>query len=266
MRPTNFLDSPRSVVAMSAIALGLVSSSSVLAADFQQTSISALYGSDREAVFGGGEFATDVVTIEHFSSTSYGNNFFFFDTENFTGDTTDIAGGGSEVYGEYTVAFSYNKLTDGDISIGPLNDISLAFQANVGGGAGSRVGLVGPQLSFDIPGFNLFNVQAFWRNDFDAPDHTYQITVSYNSDFSISGNRFVLEGYADWVVEGNGSTVLGDDHRANANSQPRFLLDIGNYWGEPNKLLVGTEVYLWNNKYGSDRDEFSPHFFAKWVF
>ena len=94
-------------------ALSLSGPVTVSAAEYQETSIALLYGWDKEAVFSGGEFATDVTTIEHFSSTAYGNNFFFFDTENLTGDANEIAGGGSEVYAEYTVAFSYNKLADG---------------------------------------------------------------------------------------------------------------------------------------------------------
>ena len=152
------------------------------------------------------------------------------------------------------------------MDIGPLNDVSLAFQANVGGGAGSRVGLIGPQFGLNVPGFNFVNLQTFWRNDFDAPDHTYQITLTYNADVNVGGSRFVFEGYADWVPDGNGSTVLGDDHRANANAAPRFLLDVGSYWGQPNKLLVGTEVQLWSNKFGSDRNEVNPQIYTEWVF
>lgn len=244
---------------------------------YSETNISTMYGWNKKVVFPtndpdlddkGDTFATDVTTIEHFSSTSYGGNYFFFDIDNFTGDAVDDTGqAGAEIYGEFTSSFSYNKLTGGDISAGPLTDVALAVQGNVGGGGDSRVGLVGPRFNFDVPGFNVFHMTAYWRNDFDAPDHTYQVTWVWNTDFNVGDSRFVFEGYIDYVPEGNGSNVFGSgEHQENSNGAPRFLLDVGNYWGEENKFLVGTEVQYWVNKFGSDEDELNPQVYAEYVF
>jgi nucleoside-specific outer membrane channel protein Tsx len=69
-----------------------------------------------------------------------------------------------------------------------------------------------------------------------------QVTMVAGYPFEIGAARFLVDGYFDWVV-GFGS----EDWSYHLN--PQIKLDLGHFWGKPEKLYVGVEPSFWWNKY-----------------
>jgi nucleoside-specific outer membrane channel protein Tsx len=60
--------------------------------------------------------------------------------------------------------------------------------------------------------------------------------------FEIAMSRFLIDGYFDWVLG------IGDEV-SSFHLNPQVKLDIGNYWGKPEKFYAGVELDFWWNKY-----------------
>jgi nucleoside-specific outer membrane channel protein Tsx len=74
--------------------------------------------------------------------------------------------------------------------------------------------------------------------------------------FQIGKAKFLADGYFDYVF---GS---GPQH-ANFHFNPQIKLDLGNFYGSPDKLFVGVEIDYWTNKYGiKDSSAFDTDQFA----
>lgn len=230
----------------------LVLSSLAVAADWSTTSVSALYGTDHKV---SSRSEMTIITLEHASGWKYGDNFFFFDSYQPMED-------GTTIYGEWHPRLSFGKITGRDTSFGPVKDVLLASEINMGEGV--RIYLYGLGFDLDIPHFAFFSVNVFIRDDNNSEDTTYQISPSWNLPFTIGQANFEFGGFVD---------IAGEEGAAKANilAQPQLLLDLGHFWGKDRTLYVGTEYQYWNKKYGLDlpddaSSESFAQFMVKWVF
>ncbi len=225
-----------------------------LAADWSSTSMSILHGSDYKLA--SSEEAT-ILTVEHASGWQYGDNFFFFDLwQPFDKD--------SGIYGEWHPRLSFGKLTGKDMSFGPVRDVLLATELNIGDGW--RAYLYGVGFDLDIPHFNFFSINFFIREDpFIEGESTFQISPSWSLPFTLGKAQFDFTGFLDYA---------GTEGTAEANllTAPQLLLNVGSLSGEAGTLWVGVEYQIWTNKYGVkssdavDSDENVAQLMAKWFF
>ena len=255
----------------------LLSSKGVLAGEhdkwlnWQDTSIAVLYG---------GGFEVDpsdqaTITLEHASDWSFGDLFMFLDGTKYSHG--DVNGNGDRElwYGEATARLSIGKLTDTDFHFSIFQqdlvifkDILFAINYERGRDRDATESLLlGVGFDFDLSAFNLigldklrycqFNIYA--RNDLHSDDagfKDYQITVSTAFPFQIGKAKFLADGYFDYIF---GS---GPQH-ANFHFNPQIKLDLGDFYGNPDKLFVGVEIDYWTNKYGiKDSSAFDTDQFA----
>lgn len=236
---------------------------------WQDNSLSYLYGeSFNEGQFDEEQKTQTTFTFEHASGWVWGDMFGFIDYVR--ADNTQSRGStfanleqkrkNSFYYMELSPRVSLSWLTGQDLSAGPLKDVYAAFTYEKGnGGPGTENYLYGIGTAWNAPGFaylnaNLYAVKVnnhiFFDHDFKASDkgngHTYQLTVSGAYPFAIGEQDFVIDGYIDWRApskDAGTQTSLG--------SSIQIKWDAGKaLFGEGRKLYVGTEVNMWNNKYG----------------
>ncbi|MVW75590.1 outer membrane protein OmpK [Pseudomonas xionganensis] len=236
---------------------------------WQDNSLSYLYGeSFNEGQFDEEQKTQTTFTFEHASGWVWGDMFGFVDYVR--ADNTQSRGStfanleqerkNSFYYMELSPRVSLSWLTGQDLSVGPLKDVYAAFTYEKGnGGPGTENYLYGIGTAWNAPGFaylnaNLYAVKVnnhiFFDHDFKASDkgngHTYQLTVSGAYPFAIGEQDFVIDGYIDWRApskDAGTQTSLG--------SSIQIKWDAGKaLFGEGRKLYVGTEVNMWNNKYG----------------
>lgn len=226
--------------------------------NWQDTSITGLYG---------GKFEVDpsdqaTVTLEHASDWSFGDMYMFLDGTRFSHGDRNGKGDRDQYYGEATVRLSIDKLTgtDSHFSIFQqdlviFEDILFAASYERGSDRDATESiLLGVGFDFDLSAFSLiglnklkyFQVNVYARNDVHSDDtgfEDYQITVVTALPFQIGKAKFLADGYIDYVFG------KGPQH-ANFHLNPQIKLDLGNFYGNPDKLFVGVEIDYWRNKYG----------------
>jgi nucleoside-specific outer membrane channel protein Tsx len=202
----------------------------------------------------------DVITIEYFNDWRYGDNFIF-------ADITAPTDQGTEVYGELSPRLSAGKISGLDLGLGPIKDVLLA--GNMELGKNNRAFLLGPGLALNLPGFTYADLNLYARKserDFIKRDTNWgwQVTFDWLVPLPIGRFQFLTEGFIDYAFgEGGGAAPKRD----NIIAAPRLLLDVGALWGKANVVQAGVEYQYWHHQYGvSGQHESVPQLMAKWMF
>lgn len=184
---------------------------------FSTSSISLLYGDfdgtsgifdvkDSDGNPGGGK---TTVTFETFSANEVGDVFGFVDYTVATG--TQLYGSSkSGFYGEYHPRLSLSYLTGKDLSLPGFKDFFIASELNAGNGADFQAGLIGLGTNINIPGFDFFSLNAYYKYvNLTLPDsqngfvstkfirNTFQISPAYGLHFGDTGISF--KGWMDYT-------------------------------------------------------------------
>ncbi len=208
-------------------------------------------------------------TFEHASGWSFGDLFLFWDYTKFNNPN---GADNTTWYGEITPRLSLGKILKKDLSFSIFGqdlvvwkDTLLALSYERGRRSKNTESLL-LGLGFDLDlsalgvygdRFKYFQVNFFARNELnccagDDPDRGFkdlQITVSAAYPFELGKAKFLVDGFFDFVA-GFGPQAQ------NFHLNPQVKLDLGNFWGMPNKLYAGVEVDYWINKFGLESLDF----------
>lgn len=203
------------------------------------SNVQLLYGKNLDRA--GKDLAT--ITLEHFGTYGAVEQFGFADIFN------SISLESPEIYVEWYPKVSLGRASGSDIQIGPLSDVLLGSGINVlfGGEGDFFVYVAGPVWKFEIPGFDLFQLETYYyRQIGEGLSGTYQITPSWDIPLPITDKyRLRTRGFTDFIGDrGSG--------RAQFIAQPQILLDIGNLWNKPGGVYFGTEWRYWRNVAGAE--------------
>ncbi|WP_288132195.1 outer membrane protein OmpK [Microbulbifer sp.] len=239
------------------MASGLVSLSAAFVTHaevfWQDNSLTLLHGRDYKVNY---SLSTDdttrsVVTFEHASGHSWGDLFLFSDYLSSSDDS-------SELYTEISPRVSLGKLSGNELSLGPVKDVLLAGQVELGNmddpdhltatGPHFTNKLAGVGFDLAVPGFNYFQANVYHRNNDDAADNE-QLTLAWALPFSLGSADFLYDGFMDWA------SASRDVHPSfNVTSQLKW--DLGSYWGQPKSLYAGIEYVHWDDKFGIEDGTF----------
>ncbi len=215
-------------------------------ADFATTNLQELHGwyfydpSVGEDVHGG---SMNTITLNHFSTWKYGDNFMFADL--LQGDFTD--GVKSKIYSEWHPRLFLNRLLGhkGN-TLGVLKDWGLAGEINLG--TGFQAYLLGLGGDFDVK-WGVLGLNVYYRyTELQIPafdvlqyNHTWQVSPWWTVPFSAGKVPFVFTGFVDVDGVKSGKGWKGFEVMA----QPELLVDaLALAGGKKNTLLVGVEWYL----------------------
>jgi len=183
------------------------------------------------------------LTLNHFSTWAYGDNFAFADAYRgaFKG------GYDADLYGEVHPRLFLNQLL-GLGQGGLVRNWGLAGEVNHGRGFFAY--MVGAGLDLSIPGFAVAGVNLYYRYDTVNLDlhlpagpvranvytHTWQLSPFWTVPFSVGPVGLVFTGFLDLTTN--------TDKKLDLMTQPELLLDLGGLFGKPNRLHAGVEWYL----------------------
>jgi nucleoside-specific outer membrane channel protein Tsx len=261
-----------------AVALTSGISLQVSAADWSTTELQLQYGDLDKAFQGGGSDAeTDgstVLTFQHASGWEYGDNFFFIDYINYGRTDYEQANGmdsTSEFYGELYSNFSLGKITGNDLSFAFVKDVGIIAGFNFVAEVDTWYALPGVRLALDLPGFAFANLDtmAYLQMEESKPadgvsineDDSWMIDFNWAYPFTIGSTKWSLEGHVEYIKGVDQKTrVAGvgvfDEERDDwVLAQPQLRLDLGNFWGTPDRLFVGIEYQYWSSKLGDDETD-----------
>ncbi len=234
-----------------------------LAADWSTTEFQFTYG-ELDNAFTPESIDTFVWTLQHASGWKYGDNFFFV-------DLISPQGGDLDAYAEAYINLSLTKITEADLTFGPINDIGVLGGYNFAAEADVQVYLPGIRLAWDIPGFAFANTDfmAYLTDNSGGEGNAPKEGNSWMVDFNFATKQLVL-GPTKWNLEGHVEYVgarSGEfgDVKEWILAQPQIRLDLGELIGlESNQLFAGVEGQFWMNKLGSDHDESAAHALLVW--
>lgn len=234
----------------------LISTPSMTSAEnFSSTNIQLLYGSNFHDRFYGNNTSDGnmtTLTLEHFSTWAYGDNYFFADLT--SGKFVDFGGvetgSRSHIYVEWAPRISLSKLFNSDLQAGIFRDFYLAGQLNRDG-LGFRAELIGLGTDLILPGFNVASLNIYARKD-NFNKATWQATWVWSIPI---GSYLSFEGFLDLNGSDNSGIVT--------NTQPQLLFDIGNLVAEsPGNAMLGIEWYFHQNRHMTSS---VPQAMAKWI-
>ncbi len=214
--------------------------------EWQSNNIQILHGGNFEF----GDERQTTLTFEHANGWRYGDTFFYIDYSLDEPDTVNA---------EISPRLSFSKITGQDLSYGVVQDILVSTTLEKG--RNFTAYLYGGAIDLALPGFNLFQINLYQRNNPDVSGKGWQTTVVWNYPFTIGSAKMSFEGYFDYADYEEGVK--------NFFTQPQLLLDAGHSLGiaPDGKLYAGVEYRYWNNLYGIDGiTEKVPQAVVKWVF
>lgn len=208
-------------------------------------SLSYLYGEHYEV----GDSTRKVLTIEHASAHTWGDNFFFLD--HVTADNGDVSN-----YFELSPRASITSLANLPTMTGIIKDI---FIAGTWEGGTFNNYLTGFGVGLNTPGFKYLNLNLYWANN-DLWDDDQQLTINWGAPFTISGAAFLYDGFIDY-------STASDSNTKELNYTSQLKWNIASYWHSQTPFYVGVEYAYWNNKYGiKGANERNPNLLFKWHF
>jgi nucleoside-specific outer membrane channel protein Tsx len=198
---------------------------------FYDNSVSVLYGESYEV----GDSDKTVVTFEHYSANSWGDIFIFGDRLiNNETEATDRSDG-SETYIEVAPRF---KVSGFDAGIVKNLYIATTWEMS----EAKDDFLIGLGTDLNVPGFQNLSFNAYQRLN-DNGDNNYQTTIVWGAPFTIAGQNFKFDGFWDWA------TATDDRTAASSNFTYQLKWDATQVLGTSNKVHVGIEHAIWNNKF-----------------
>jgi len=237
---------------LAALALGLMGSGASHAG-FSTTEVQLHYGGGyrmgSNATFPGFPQKTDraTVTLDHFSTNDIGDLFFFVDFFVDNNDAPAADRAESDQYGEIYYNL-HGKQLGLDMGEGFIK--ALDFGVGLNQGTDFSVGLVGPRVSFNVPGFRVLTFALTTYTNFVDPfdrdlDTTYQATVVWDAPFDIGNQKFQAKGFVDFI----GDQGSGVDSQIVFSPQIRW--DLGHAISRPaGKMHLGVEYTHFKNKFG----------------
>ena len=214
---------------------------------WQDNSLSALYGSDYKVNYSlsSDDSSRGVLTFEHASGHGWGDLFLF-------SDYLASEDGSSELYTEISPRLSLGKLGGRELSYGPVKDVLLAGQLELGNmDDPDNLTVTGPHfvnklagVGFDLaaPGFSYLQANVYHRNNEKKADNE-QLTLVWGLPFQMGGEEFLYDGFIDW-------TSASRDSHPSMNFTSQLKWDLGARSGNPKKLYAGIEYVHWNDKFG----------------
>ena len=204
----------------------------------------------------------NILTLQHASGWSHGENFFFVDMTCCSGSSAD-----RDIYMEWFPYFDLGAITGQKVSWGPIRGIGPLGGLNWG--AQSKVLKVGPGFRFqlDLPGFAFANLDYVYLVDRNrgvaaggAPKegNSHLVDFNWGLPFEIGGASFSFEGHGEW--QSPRDTEFGFRAPYWVLFQPQLRLDLGKALARrPGRFFAGMEMHVWVNKFGfEDADEVLP--------
>lgn len=241
-------------------------------AEFSTTNVQLLEGWNfRDHLLGydtdTGRMAT--ITLNHYSTWKYGDNFAFVDL--YSGPF--VSGLDAMLYAEWHPRLFVNRLlgVKGPV-LGVFRDAGAAFEVNQGNGFYAYLAGVGGDLALPFPG--TIGVNLYYRHDsVQLPGagpgggalvirtDTWQLSPFWTIPFQVGALPFLFTGFVD-VFETR-------DHRTlDVMAQPELMVDVLAPNGLPrNTLYVGIEWYLHHYQLGNGtRLDSVPQALVQWTF
>jgi hypothetical protein len=264
---TRFKSAVAAAAMSSAVPLSMVGSN-VAAAEFSDTAISYRYGTQFREPFNNQDIIKNIFALTHASGFAYGQNFVNVDflLSNNKDPSTPGGSGAQEAYAVYRNTLDLGKITGQPMNWGVMRGVGLTsgFDLNTkndfGYSSKKRMFVIGPQVSFDVPGF--LNIAVLELRESNAPvghpeRYYYKWHPMLTSAWLIpipGAPRFQFEGFVNYIAA-KGKDEFGAATKPETDFDGQIMFDVSGFMGGTKGLFrVGAEYQFWKNKFGNDHN------------
>lgn len=201
----------------------------------------------------------DVLTVEYARSWSLGDSYFIFEAYELLAARTPGASAPT-TWAEWHPRLSLTGLTGGRMAFGPIGNVALAGELNVG--HESVAILYGLGLDWQLPGATSWlTTNVYVRDDRALSGSTWHLLATGGVSGGPGGSAFKLFGFVD---------VFGPEgaRRGAVYGELQVLFDIGRFvHAKPGSLFGGIELHASQNAFGNGRgSELVPQIAIQWGF
>jgi nucleoside-specific outer membrane channel protein Tsx len=258
--------------ALSAAAVCSVFAGTAAAADWSDNSIGYRRGTQYMEPANPKKIKKDIFSFTHVSGYKLGTNLFTVDL--LMSDRNDPAAptqapatgpGAQEIYMVYRHALSLSKVTGSPrFKFGPVRDVGIqaGFDFNAKDDAFAprvRKFLIGPSLSFDVPGFfdaGLLYYKEHNHNGIVPPGTTDEVKFKSTYQFAfawgipVAAINAKFDGFLTHTGK-KGKDGFGAQTEAETLSRAYLMFDVGSLMGKKQTFYIGPGLEYWHNKFGS---------------
>jgi nucleoside-specific outer membrane channel protein Tsx len=175
-----------------------------------------------------------VVTFNYFGTWDLGDLNFFVDLNRARGHFGD--GSDAKAYGEIAPRLGLGKAFG--LKVPGFRDLGPAFELNHGGNFYAYLAGIGGD--FALPGPYVAGLNVYYRYD-KFVKNTWQATAYWGIPFKVGPVGMAFKGFADFT---KGENFAGTESGLDLMTQPELLVDVGAFFGKPNRFWAGTEYWL----------------------
>ncbi|MDP1733342.1 MAG: hypothetical protein Q8L44_03140 [Sulfuritalea sp.] len=243
-------------------------SSSVLAADFSDTTLAYRYGSGFTEPARAHDIAKNILTLTHLDSGKTGIH--FLSLEGRYSDRYDPAKNSTDGATEYLFNYRYQlpagRVLDTPLAFGPVHDIALMAGVDLTTkdtlfAPKKRAWVFGPVLKFDVPGFLDIGLLYYKeRNHKGIPftprpdtefDGTWMLNAMWGIPFRLGPTSAVFQGLFNRLGE-KGEDFNYQPTAGETLLRTSVLFDVGLSFGlAKRQFMAGIGYEWWKNKYGT---------------
>lgn len=251
------------------LCLGLLAPvSSALAFDWSDNMVGLQLGTRYKEPGKTDEIGKWVGQFQHASGYKYGKQFFSVDYLRSNDNDPKKAGkaGASEVYAVYRHTLSLSALSGKSLKAGFVRDVGITGGLDLGTkndafNSQKQMWVVGPTVSFDVPGF--WDVSVFYSQEHNHNglahkqvqfDPAWQLSTSWGIPVATPiPSQF--KGFLN-VIAPKGKDGFSAETKTETLLDMRWVFDIGPKLGAAkNAYFVGVSYQYWVNKFGNDHNK-----------
>ena len=234
------------------------------AAQWSDTSIGVRYGTKFREPYNPDDITKTIVDLQHASGYKYGTNFFNVDllmSDHHDPASPTSSAGAQEAYIVYRHFLDAGKVMGRDFKAGPIRGwgLTAGFDWNTKNDAGynsrKRMWVLGPTVSFDVPGFLNVGVHELWESNAPSNDYTGTSVPRYHYDahpmlaaswsIPVASLPLSFEGYANFIAS-KGKDEFGAQTAPETHVDAQVMWNAGELVGaKPTTWRVGVEYEYW---------------------
>lgn len=255
-------------IAAPALLALFVQSGSALALDWSDNMVGLQFGTRYREPGNSDDIGKWVGQFQHASGYKYGKQFLSVDYLQSHENDPKKGGdaGAAEVYVVYRHTLSLSALSGKSLKSGFIRDFGITAGGDINTkndafNSQKRMWVVGPTVSFDVPGF--WDVSVFYSQEHNHNglahkqvqfDPAWQLSTSWGIPVATPFMASQIKGFLN-VISPKGKDGFGDQTKTETLLDVRWVFDIGSKMGAAkNAYLAGVGYQYWNNKFGTNHN------------
>ncbi len=229
------------------------------------------WGADK---FTDGDKSETYLSFEYGSDTDWGSFYMFIDQKSYFAPSAsadkDDSNDSNGLFFKSEVGLDIGKVTDQDLSYGPIKNVALNYITTISGESGynARYNYFGVRSDFDVPGFVFFRASINKTllekdGDIDRGWDGYKLALAWAAPFGLYDQSFVFDGWFDYDFGADRRKKDKDNTNGAFEGRNRYITTFpGIMWRANDYLEFGYRYYYGYDAFAVKGNDIHAHVLA----